>query len=151
MQDKESTASSGIKRNESFLSNLSIPGRIIEKSRKYAYGKLPRQSSTYGGLSVDKTVCILYGTSFIPQNLQNITKKLQKLTLLKLYIIELVCQSNRILLFFATFLISHTFCRFRLVVDIDQLYTLLSKTILHIRNQYPKVNVKSQYRKISSI
>ena len=40
-------------------------------------------------------------TRFNPQNLRNITKKLQKLALFKLYIIiELVCQSNRILLSF---------------------------------------------------
>ena len=43
----------------------------------------------------------LYLTSFNPQNFRNITKNLQKLALFKLYIIiELVCQSNRILLSF---------------------------------------------------
>ena len=36
-------------------------------------------------------IIVLYTTSLNPQNLLNITKKLQKLALFKLYIIDLVC------------------------------------------------------------
>ena len=41
----------------------------------------------------------LYSTSFNPQNLQNIIKKVAKISITQI-IIELVCQNNRILLFF---------------------------------------------------
>ena len=42
---------------------------------------------------------LLYITSFNPQNLQNIIKKVAKISITQI-IIELVCQNNRILLFF---------------------------------------------------
>ena len=58
--------------------------------------------------------CLVY-TSFNPQNLRNIIKKVAKISITQI-IIELVYQNNRILLFF---LISHKFYRFRLVIDIN--------------------------------
>ena len=54
-------------------------------------------------------------TSFNPQNLRNIIKKVAKISITQI-IIELVCQNNRI---FSIFLISHKFYRFRLVIDIN--------------------------------
>ena len=55
--------------------------------------------------------------------------------------------------FFAAFYISHNFCTFTLVVDkILTNYIMIENTLLlHIRNQYPKVNQKSEYRQISSV
>ena len=51
-------------------------------------------------------------TSFSPQNLWNTIKKVAKINITQIIIIEIVCQNNRILLFF---LISHKFYTFRLV------------------------------------
>ena len=49
--------------------------------------------------------------------------------------------------FFAAFKISHKFCTFTLVVDkILTNYIMIENTfLLHSRNQYPKVNQKSEY------
>ena len=55
-------------------------------------------------------------TSFNPQNLRNTIKKVAKISITQIVIIELVCQNNRVLLFFLT---SHKFYTFRLVVDIN--------------------------------
>ena len=76
------------------------------------------------------------------QNLRNTIKKVAKISITQIIIIELVCQNNRILLFFLT---SHKFYTLRLVVDIN-IITLLSKTFNFcifainipklIRNQY---------------
>ena len=41
-------------------------------------------------------------TSFNLQNLRNIIKKVAKISITQIIIIELVCQNNRILLFFDT-------------------------------------------------
>ena len=54
--------------------------------------------------------------SFNPQNLRNTIKKVAKISITQIIIIELVCQNNRILLFSLT---SHKFYTFRLVVDIN--------------------------------
>ena len=61
---------------------------------------------------------ILYGTSFNPQNLRNIMKKVAKISITHI-IIELVCQNNRILLFFDIPQILQVRFMFRLVVDIN--------------------------------
>ena len=45
------------------------------------------------------SISILLSTSFNPQNLRNIIKKVAKISIAQI-IIELVCQNNRILLFF---------------------------------------------------
>ena len=44
-------------------------------------------------------IIVIYTTSFNPQNLRNIIKKVAKISITQI-IIELVCQNNRILLFF---------------------------------------------------
>ena len=46
------------------------------------------------------TAFTLYTTSFNPQNLRNIIKEVTKISITQIIIIELVCQNNRILLFF---------------------------------------------------
>ena len=53
--------------------------------------------------------------------------------------------------FFAAFSISHKFSTFTLVVNKTLTnYIMIENTLLlHIRNQYPKVNQKSEYRKIA--
>ena len=43
---------------------------------------------------------ILYITSYNPQNLRNTIKKVAKISITQIIISELVCQNNRILLFF---------------------------------------------------
>ena len=45
-------------------------------------------------------VLMLYNTSFNPQNLRNTVKKIAKISITQILIIELVCQNKRILLFF---------------------------------------------------
>ena len=55
-------------------------------------------------------------TSFNPQNLRNTIKNVAKISITQTIIIELVCQNNRILLFFLT---PHKFYTFRLVVNIN--------------------------------
>ena len=54
--------------------------------------------------------------------------------------------------FFAAFYISHKFCTFTLVADKTLTnYIMIEKALLlHIRNQYPKVNQQLEYRKICS-
>ena len=42
----------------------------------------------------------LFNTSFNPQNLRNTIKKFSKISIAQIIIIELVCQNNRISLFF---------------------------------------------------
>ena len=46
-----------------------------------------------------KFLPLLY-TSFNPKNLRNIIKKVAKVSITQIIIIELVCQNNRILIFF---------------------------------------------------
>ena len=70
-------------------------------------------------------IYLLLSTSFNPQNLRNIIRKAAKISINQI-IIELVCQSNRILLFF-WYPTNFTGLGLRLVVDIN-IITKLSKT-----------------------
>ena len=98
---------------------------------------------------------VLLVTSLNPQNLRNIIKKVAKISIIQLLMSNLSVKTTVFCYFLQlfSFYISHKFCTFTLVVDkILTNYIMIENTLLfHIRNQCPKVNKKSEYRKIYSI
>ena len=99
-----------------------------------------------------EVIIIIIITSLNPQNLRNIIKKVGKISIIQILISNLSVKRTVFCYFLQVFRY-HKFCTFMLVVDkILTHYLMIENTLLfHIRNQYPKVNQKSEYRKICSI